>query len=56
MPASRKRPNWPQPLRRPLTIPGIMKLKTLGDVRKLLGHIPKARAGSYQRGGTSRGN
>jgi hypothetical protein len=36
-----KRPAWSTPLPRPLTIPGIMKLKTLGDVRKLLGHIPK---------------
>ena len=35
--------DWSRPLRRPLTIPGVMTLKTLADVRKLLGHIPKER-------------
>jgi len=40
MPA-RKRPDWSQPLPRPLVIPGVMTLKTLGDVRKLIGHMPK---------------
>jgi hypothetical protein len=34
------RPNWSCPLPRPLSIAGVMKLKTLGDVRKLLSHLP----------------
>jgi len=38
-----KRPKWSQPLPRPITIPQVMTLKTLGDVRKLIGHIPKDR-------------
>ena len=37
------RPNWSRRLPRPVTIPGVMTLKTLADVRKLLGHIPKER-------------
>ena len=39
--ASRKRPDYSQPLPRPLVIPGVTRLKTLADVRKLLGHLPK---------------
>ena len=37
---SRKRPDWSRPLPRPLVIPKIMMLRTLADVRKLLGHLP----------------
>jgi hypothetical protein len=29
-------------LPRPLKIPGVMDLKTLADVRTLIGHLPKA--------------
>jgi len=36
-----KRADWSRPLPRPIVIPGIMAIKTLADVRKLLGHIPK---------------
>jgi hypothetical protein len=36
-----KRPDYSRPLPHPLAIPGVMTLKTLGDVRKLLGHLPK---------------
>jgi len=38
-----KRAGGSTPLPRPIVIPEIMKLKTLADVRKLLGHIPKER-------------
>jgi hypothetical protein len=38
---SRKRPNWSRPPLRPLVIPQAMTLRTLADVRKLLGHLPK---------------
>jgi len=39
--ASRTRPDWSRPLPRPLVIPAVMTLKTLGNVRKLLVHLPK---------------
>jgi hypothetical protein len=40
-------PNWSRPLPRPLTIPTVMDLVTLTDVRALIGHLPKeARAKS----------
>ena len=41
--------NWSRSLPRTLTIPGVMKLKTLADVRALIGHLPRsarARLGS----------
>ena len=38
----RVRPYWPVPLPQPLTIPTIMDLVTLADVRALLSHLPKA--------------
>jgi hypothetical protein len=37
------RPAWSTPLPRPITIPRVMTLKTLADVRKLLDHIPEER-------------
>jgi hypothetical protein len=43
MTAPAKRPNWSTPLPQPIKIPQVMTLKTLSDVRKLLGHIPKER-------------
>jgi hypothetical protein len=38
-----RRPDWSRPLPRRITIPGIMTIKTLADVRTLIGHIPKER-------------
>jgi hypothetical protein len=38
-----KNPNWSQSLPRPITIPQVMTLRTLADVRKLIGHFPKER-------------
>jgi hypothetical protein len=35
--------NWSTPLPRPITIPQVMTIKTLSDVRKLVSHIPKER-------------
>jgi hypothetical protein len=37
------------PLPRPITIPQVMVLPTLTDVRKLLGHIPKERRQLHHR-------
>ena len=37
------RPDWSRALPRKLTIPGVMTLRTLGDMRKFIGHVPKAR-------------
>jgi hypothetical protein len=36
---SRKRTDWSQPLPQPIIIPDLMTLRTLADVRTLLGHL-----------------
>jgi hypothetical protein len=43
-------PNWSRPLPRALTIPKVMDLVTLADVRTMIDHLPKeARAKSTWR-------
>jgi hypothetical protein len=37
----RKRPDWSRPLPQPIVIPDLMTVRTLADVRTLLGHLPK---------------
>jgi hypothetical protein len=37
-----RRPNWSRRLPRQLIIPMVMTLKTLADVRNLMGHLPAA--------------
>jgi hypothetical protein len=37
------RQSWSRPLPRPLTIPDVMDLVTLADVRQLIRHVPKGR-------------
>jgi hypothetical protein len=37
----RRRPDWSQQLPRTITIPEVMTLRTLADVRELLGHLPE---------------
>jgi hypothetical protein len=40
MPARRSSQDWSRPLPRPLVIPSVMTLRTLGDVRELMRHLP----------------
>ena len=37
------RPDWSRALPRPLVIPDVMTLTTLGDVRTLMSHLPEDR-------------
>jgi hypothetical protein len=42
MPERTRRSDWSRPLPRPLTIPMVMKLETLADVRNLIDkHLPR---------------
>jgi hypothetical protein len=38
---SSTRPDWTRPLPQPIVIPDLITLRTLADVRTLLGHLPK---------------
>jgi hypothetical protein len=37
------RADWSRTLPRPIVIPKVMTLRTLADVRALIGHVPKER-------------
>ena len=43
----RERADWSRRLPRPLVIPSVMTLKTLGDVRTLMWHLPEHRRGAF---------